>query len=365
MPKQAVVMHKIAGGLLALMLLPLRAGQFLLRNKEWMLTAMAMVVVMLVSAAITLRIALHVREVTVPDLTGRTMTEASHSAVQSGVGLVIENKFYSTTVPAGRVLSQSPAADAVVRHGWQVRVTESLGPQQVTIPDTVGETVRDASVDIRRDSLDLGTLAHVEAPGDTDMVLAQTPPPNAGVDQPRVNLLLSSAPVAASNAIVMPSFIGLSSAGAIRAGSELGLTVAGIGDGPVVTLQIPGAGFRASKGDAVKVVLGGGSSAAVATPSANGAPTPVAAPGSETPKPIVIAPAPTKPAVTAPTGAATPTVVPKPKPPISTGAATSVAVPKSKSAIPTGAVTPTVVQKPKPKSKTVVVPPGPISLQVP
>jgi beta-lactam-binding protein with PASTA domain len=255
-------MYWTAEALLRLMLLPLRTTQFLLRHREWVLTGMAMTAVMLISAAITLRVALHVREVTVPGLTGRTMQEASQSALQSGVDLVIENRFYSTTVPAGRVLSQSPQADTVVRHGWQVRVAESLGPQQVTIPDVVGETVRDASVDLRRDRLDLGALAHIDAPGTADMVLAQTPSPDAGVDQPQVNLLLSgTASNSGANAVVLPSFVGMSAAGAIRAASELGLVVAGVGDGPAVTAQTPGAGFRVVRGDAVRVVLGGGDGA--------------------------------------------------------------------------------------------------------
>ncbi len=252
-------MHTTAAVLLWLMLVPVRTVQFLLRHREWVLTGMAMVAVMLVSAAITLRIALHVHEVTVPDFTGKTMQEASQGALQRGVGLVLENKFYSTTVPAGRVLSQYPLADTVVRHGWQVRVAESLGPQQVTIPDVAGETVRDASVDLRRDSLDLGTLAHIEAPGNEEMVLTQTPPPNAGVEQPRVNLLLSSASKAKSDAVVLPSFEGLTSSGAIRAAAQLGLVVSGVGDGPVVTAQSPGAGFRVVRGDAVRITLGGGS----------------------------------------------------------------------------------------------------------
>jgi beta-lactam-binding protein with PASTA domain len=261
-PKTQKVMHTTAAALLWLMLVPVRTVQFLLRHREWVLTSMAMVAVMLISAAITLRIALHVHEVTVPDFTGKTMQEASQGALQSGVGLVIENKFYSTTVPAGRVLSQYPLADTVVRHGWQVRVAESLGPQQVRIPDVAGETVRDASVDLRRDSLDLGTLAHIEAPGNEEMVLAQTPPPNAGVDQPRVSLLLSSAGETKTDAVVLPSLLGLTSAGAIRAASQLGLVVSGVGDGPVVTAQTPGAGFRAERGDSVRVTLGGGAGVA-------------------------------------------------------------------------------------------------------
>ena len=193
------------------------------------LGGLTMLGVLLFSAALTLRVVLHAREVPIPDLAGMTVSEASTAALHSGLDLNIENQFYSTTVPAGRILSQAPAAGSRVRKGWQVRVIESLGPQQVTIPDVVGEPVRQATMDLRRTSLDLGTLGHLDAPGDPDMVLAQTPPPNAGVDQPRVNLLLSATAEGASSAFVMPSFVGMSYGPANRAAIALGLRVAIIG----------------------------------------------------------------------------------------------------------------------------------------
>jgi len=257
------------------------------------LTVLAMLAVMLLSAAITLRIALHGHEVTVPDFAGLTVSEASEAALKTGVDLNIENKFYSTTVPAGRILSQAPAAGSSVRHGWQVRVTESLGPQQVTIPDVVGEPLQQASMNIRKMQLDMGTLAHIDAPGDPDMTLAQTPPPNAGVDQPRVNLLLSTSASGAS-AFVMPSFVGMTFGAANRLAVGLGLRVAVIGDVPaapapvvvpavpgqaavaapapsgpigVVTAQSPESGFRGSRGDVVKFTLQRWAQPAAAAPA--------------------------------------------------------------------------------------------------
>jgi beta-lactam-binding protein with PASTA domain len=305
------------------------------------LTALAMLAVMLVSAAITLRIALHGHEVTIPDFAGMTVAEASEAALKTGVDLNIENKFYSTTVPAGRILSQAPAAGSSVRHGWQVRVTVSLGPQQVTIPDVVGEPVQQASMNIRKMQLDLGTLAHIDAPGDPEMTLAQTPPPNAGVDQPRVNLLLSSS-ASASTSFVLPSFVGMSFGAANHAAIALGLRVAAIGDVPppappivaapepgqaavapvtpaapsgVVTAQSPDSGFRASKGDVLRLTLH-----AVASPAAATKPTAEASPAAAT-KPTAAA-SPTAPkspaAATKPTAAAKPTA---PASPAAAGAA--------------------------------------------
>jgi eukaryotic-like serine/threonine-protein kinase len=201
--------------------------------------AFAMFVVMVIAAGITLRLALHAGEVTIPNFSGLTVQEASDAALHAGLDLNINNKFFSTTVPAGRILSQAPAPGSEVRKGWQVRVTESLGPQQVTIPDVVGEPVREATMDLRRNQLDLGTEAHLDAPGDPDLVLAQTPPPNAGVDQPRVNLLLSSQSQDAANAFVMPSFVGDSYSTANHEAIALGLRVATIGGIPATPPPAP------------------------------------------------------------------------------------------------------------------------------
>jgi beta-lactam-binding protein with PASTA domain len=249
--------------------------------------------VMFFSAVITLRLALHAGETEVPNFSNMTLAEAGNAALHAGLGINLENKFYSTTIPVGRVLAQSPAAGSRVRHGWQVRVTESLGPQQVTIPDVSGQSERLAAIALRRNNLDLGTLAHLDAPGDPDMVLAQTPPPNAGVDQPRVSLLLSASASGAASAFVLPSFQGMTYSEANRLANQLGLHVSAAGDLPQaaaptpaiaavtangialdangqpiamptaapspggnVTSQSPDAGTRASKGDTVKLTFG-------------------------------------------------------------------------------------------------------------
>jgi beta-lactam-binding protein with PASTA domain len=201
-----------------------------------------------------------------------TVARASEAALHSGLDLNIENKYYSRTVPAGRILSQAPAAGSRVRRGWQVRVTESLGPQQVTIPNVVSEPVREASLDLRRASLDLGTLAHLDAPGDPDMVLAQTPPPDAGLDQPRVNLLLSGQAGEASNSFVMPSFVGMSWPAANRAAIALGLRVAAIGEmTPVVQPTQPPPAPSPAASPAAPGLNGGAAAAAPQIP----APAPV------------------------------------------------------------------------------------------
>jgi beta-lactam-binding protein with PASTA domain len=157
-----------------------------------LISSLAMLAVALLSAFITLRLAIHGREVEVPDLSGQTIPEAIDKATQSHLNLTVENRFYSTTTPAGRVLSQLPAPGSKVRRDWTVRIAESLGPQRVSVPNVVGQPERTAAVTIRRLSLDLGTVAYIPAPGPAGIVLTQSPTPAAaGIDGPRISLLVS------------------------------------------------------------------------------------------------------------------------------------------------------------------------------
>jgi hypothetical protein len=175
-----------------------------------------------------MRLAIHGREVKVPSLAGLTLSEASRKASSVGLRINLENRFYSPDTPPGRILAQSPAPGATVRREWAVRVTESLGPQQVSIPNVVGQTERTASINIRRVALDLGTVAHIPAPGEGGVVLAQTPPPSShGAESPRVSLLLSEPEEeAAPTAFVMPSLTGLTLQAAAARAAAAGLHIA-------------------------------------------------------------------------------------------------------------------------------------------
>jgi beta-lactam-binding protein with PASTA domain len=191
------------------------------------LGALAMLVVALLSAFISMRLAIHGREVKVPNLTGLTLADASKQTRSKGLVLNLENRFYSPNTPPGHVLAQSPLPGVTVRRQWIVRVTESLGAQQVAIPDVLRQSERTASINIRRLGLELGAVAHIAAPGAPGVVIAQTPAPNAvGVDRPRVSLLLSEPEGAESpQAIVMPSLAGLTLAGAAARAAAAGLRI--------------------------------------------------------------------------------------------------------------------------------------------
>jgi len=196
------------------------------------LGAMAMVAVAMISAFVTMRLAIHGREVKVPDLAHMTISEASRKASSMGLRLQLENKFYSPNTPPGQVLAQFPAPGTTVRRQWPVRVTESLGTQQVSIPDLSGQGERSVAINLKRLGLELGTVGRIAAPGPAGVVVAQTPPPNAqGIERPRVSILLSQpAEEVEAESFVMPSLVGLSVAGAFARTSAAGLRIASAED---------------------------------------------------------------------------------------------------------------------------------------
>ena len=172
------------------------------------LLALMLLVVALLSALTAMRLAIHGREVAVPDLGGKTPAEARRIAEQSGLRLDVERQYYSANVPAGNVLSQLPPPGTQVRRGWQIRVAESLGPQRVAIPDVVGQSERAAEINIQRRGLNVGAVARLAVPGaEAGDVVSQAPPSNASsISAPKISLLVSEA--SPPQAFVMPSFVG-------------------------------------------------------------------------------------------------------------------------------------------------------------
>lgn len=208
-----------------------------------MLYGLLLAAVALGSAIFTMRRAIHGDEVAVPQLAGMGLAEAENKTAALGLGLDVENRYYSAIVPAGRVIAQLPMAGSVVRREWQVRVTESLGPQKVAIPDVTGEPMRAAAIAIERVGLEMGSVVHLPGTGTVpDVVIAQSPPATAtGADSPRVSLLVSAPETPTDAAYVMPDLTGMpysvASAMVERAGLKLGAAEFQSSKIPAVNMQ--------------------------------------------------------------------------------------------------------------------------------
>ena len=239
---------------------------------------MLLVVVAMLAAITTMHFAIHGAEVQVPALTGMTVAEARSQAAGLGLNLDVDNRYYSGDVAAGHILSQSPVPGTVVRSEWRVRVAESLGPQKVEVPDTVGKEERIAALQLRRVGLEVGVTAQlpysIAAEG---TVLAQDPPPHAqGIAQPSINLLVAALDSDTPDGYVMPDLTGLPVASAKEALARVGIQAAttkvlepaiaavSSGDAPLkppvkpgsVIAQQPLAGARVDQRTLVRLTMG-------------------------------------------------------------------------------------------------------------
>ncbi len=229
---------------------------------KYFFLGLVLLLVFLASALLAMRFAIQGREVHVPRLTGLTPAEAERVANSDGLVLSVESRFYSPSVPAGRIISQSPAPNATVRRGWKIRVAASLGTQHAAVPNLIGQSQHAAGINVSRRGLEIGTVAAIHLPGaPPDTVVAQSPPPEAAeVTSPKVGLLFA----APDNAprYVMPSFVGKPLADAnvalIKGGFTLGKVHAvtggesnAAGSPGIIVRQSPAAGQRVAAGAAI------------------------------------------------------------------------------------------------------------------
>lgn len=236
---------------------------------------MLLVVVGLLSAVVTMHFAIHGAEVQVPALKGMTVSDARAQTAGLGLDLEVDNRYYSSDVAPGHILTQSPPAGTVVRREWHVRVSESLGPQKIDVPDTVGLDERIAALKLRRVGLAVGATVKLPyATAAEDIVLAQDPPAHAqGIEGPSINLLVAAPSDETPDGFVMPDLTGMTLASAEASLTKVGLktipssfvdvhvgAVGGAGEPPkapqvpgTVVAQQPPAGARVDQNTAIRL----------------------------------------------------------------------------------------------------------------
>jgi len=185
---------------------------------EW-LTRMTLLVFILASAAFlsaitAMRIAIHGREVTMPNLVGKNVSEASNMLQSRGLVLRVADRIYSDQ-PINVVLRQTPTAGLLMKVSQQAHVVLSLGQRELQIPMLEGNSLRASRVELLRQGLQVGEVSAVSMPDQpADAIVLQNPKPGAGAATPRVDVLISQGPRETS--YVMPHLVGLNEADAQR-----------------------------------------------------------------------------------------------------------------------------------------------------
>jgi eukaryotic-like serine/threonine-protein kinase len=159
------------------------------------------------SAVTAMRFAIQGREVSMPNLVGKSSADAQAILQGRGLQLKVVDRVYNE-LPANSVVRQSPPAGERMKVSENGHVVLSLGPQNVIVPALVGESLRVARIQLLQAGLQLGEVTTYAAPSaDVDIILQQNPPQGTRALSPRVDLLVAEGPT--QPAYIMPWLVGM------------------------------------------------------------------------------------------------------------------------------------------------------------
>ncbi len=144
----------------------------------------------------------------VPDLTGRSVDEATAQAAERGLRVVVDRsqEGFDEEIPVHRIRGQSPAAGMAVKAGQDLRVFLSLGPEIVRTPDLAGLTARTAALALAREGLAEGAVSAIRLPGPQGVVAQGVVPGASTEPDTPVDVLVNRGPT--DVLYVMPDLIG-------------------------------------------------------------------------------------------------------------------------------------------------------------
>jgi hypothetical protein len=135
------------------------------------------------SAVTAMRFAVQGREVTMPNLVGKSSADAQAILQGRGLQLKVVDRVYGD-IPVNAVARQSPPEGERMKASQNAHVVLSLGPQNITTPSLTGESLRVARIQLLQVGLQLGEVTAYPSPAAlSDTVLQQTP--RAGHQPPR------------------------------------------------------------------------------------------------------------------------------------------------------------------------------------
>jgi len=170
--------------------------------------AVALLSITLASAILTMRSAMSMHLVHVPNLRGMRLPQATSLLLGSDLTLRLVGKRYDALVPVGSVVAQEPPPGSALKTHRTIRAWLSLGPRQLEVPTLVGTSVRSARLALDLAKLPLARVAEVHAAAPEGQIIMQWPAPGTAdsVDEGGVSLLVSQGP--AGSEYVMPDLIG-------------------------------------------------------------------------------------------------------------------------------------------------------------
>ena len=166
-------------------------------------------------------------KVTVSNVVNKSVVDALDILSERDLELRKTDARNSSVIPENYVLSQDPIPGSVVKEGTSVSVVISLGSRISLVPDLVGKSLREASVDLKRAGLRIGRSSMMHHQNSEDTVLAQSPPAGQQVERETpVSMLLSLGP--RPREYRLPNLVGIPLERAGKLLEALGISVGSI-----------------------------------------------------------------------------------------------------------------------------------------
>ena len=136
-------------------------SNWIVRN---LLIALSVVVVLIVGAMIFLnRVTQHGKELSVPDFSNLSVSEAEYVASQAGMRVEVTDSVFVKRMKRGAVYRQNPVPGAKVKEGRRIVLTiNAVNAKKVTMPNLVGLSLRQAKAELMSRGLVLNRLVYVQ-----------------------------------------------------------------------------------------------------------------------------------------------------------------------------------------------------------
>ena len=198
----------------------------------------------------------------VPDVTGKTVEEATAILKEAGFELGTTDQKYDDKVPAGQIVGQDPKAGDKREKGSKVNVTVSQGVAQITVPDVKGLDAEKAKQAIK----DKGLVPSAGTPAYSDtvekgLVISTNPESGTKVEK---NSTVEYIVSLGSEGVEVPNVVGQREGAAVATLNDAGFSVTTdyansdtVAEGLVIS-QSPSAGEKGKEGGTVNIVVSSG-----------------------------------------------------------------------------------------------------------
>lgn len=191
-------------------------------GKGWLWAVIAVIAIVIIAAVVYFMSA-GGGDVTVPNVTGKTVAEATTALQDAGLELGTVTEKMLTDVPEGQIASQTPKGGETAAEGSRVDVVVSGEAQGVEVPDVTGDSLAKAKTTLEEAGLAWRVNEVYDDKVAEGNVVAQSPQEGTRVEEgAEIALSVSKGPEPAAN-VTVPPVMGMTEAAAEAALEDAGL----------------------------------------------------------------------------------------------------------------------------------------------